>query len=120
MAWPGASSPHLTSSVDLAWPLAEVADDLDAFTLRAWVSCNGSENLIQDGNLSQLLPPAYWLDQLAEHSLLRPHSALLGGTIPMIEGADQFGDGWRVEMTDPHGQVSRLAYRVQTLPSAWA
>jgi hypothetical protein len=44
---------------------------------------------------------------------------LLSGTIPMIEGVNQFADGWRVEMADPRGQVSRIAYTVEQLPPAW-
>lgn len=118
VAWSKQSAPNVIG--DLAWPLAQIVDDLDAFSLRAWVSHNDSETLIQDGALGQLLPPAYWLDRLAEHSLLRPRSALLGGTIPMVDGADQFGDAWHVEITDPQGRVSRVAYRVQTLPPAWS
>ncbi|HEX2174996.1 MAG TPA: DUF2848 domain-containing protein [Nocardioidaceae bacterium] len=118
VAWSKQTAPDVLG--DLAWPLEEVSDELDGFALRAWVSHGGRETLIQEGNLGQLLPPGYWLDRLAEHSLLRPGSVLLSGTIPMIDGVDQFADAWRVEMTDPHGQVSRLAYRIETLPPAWA
>jgi len=118
VAWSKQSAPNVLG--DLAWPLAQIDGELDAFSLRAWVSHNGSETLIQDGTLGQLLPPAYWLERLAEHSLLRPRSALLGGTIPMLEGTDQFGDAWRVEIADPQGRVSRVAYRVQALPPAWS
>jgi hypothetical protein len=44
---------------------------------------------------------------------------LLSGTIPMIAGVDQFGDGWRVELADPRGVVSRIEYRVEQLAPAW-
>ena len=77
------------------------------------------EQLIQDGTLAQLLPPSYWVDKLAEAGLLRPGTVLLSGTIPMIEGVNQFADGWRVEMADPQGRVSRIAYTVEQLPPAW-
>ena len=104
---------------DLAWRLSDVADDLDSFTLRAWVRHGDTEQLIQDGTLAQLLPPSSWVDKLAEAGLLRPGTVLLSGTIPMIEGVNQFADGWRVEMADPQGRVSRIAYTVEQLPPAW-
>ncbi len=37
----------------------------------------------------------------------------------MIAEVDQFGDGWRVELTDPRGLTSRIAYAVEQLPEAW-
>lgn len=37
----------------------------------------------------------------------------------MIEGVDQFADGWRVELADGKGNVSRVAYDVDLLPPAW-
>ena len=32
---------------------------------------------------------------------------------------NQFADAWRVEMTDPQGNVSRVRYGTETLPAAW-
>jgi hypothetical protein len=32
---------------------------------------------------------------------------------------DQFADGWRVELADASGTVSRVTYRVEQLPDAW-
>jgi hypothetical protein len=78
-----------------------------------------TEQLIQDGTLAQLLPPSYWVDKLAAAGLLRPGTVLLSGTIPMIDGVNQFADGWRVEMADPQGRVIRIAYAVEQLPPAW-
>ncbi len=118
VAWSKQSAPDVVGH--LAWPLADVAESLDAFTLRAWVSHDGSETPVQDGTVGQLLPPRYWLERLAEHSLLRPGTALLSGTIPMIDGANQFADAWRVEMADTAGRVSRVAYQVDRLPAAWS
>ena len=117
VAWSKQSAPDVLG--DLAWRLSDVADDLDSFTLRAWVRHGDSEQLIQDGTLAQLLPPSYWVDKLAEAGLLRPGTVLLSGTIPMIEGVNQFADGWRVEMADPQGRASRIAYTVEQLPPAW-
>jgi 2-keto-4-pentenoate hydratase/2-oxohepta-3-ene-1,7-dioic acid hydratase in catechol pathway len=117
VAWSKQSAPDVLG--DFAWRLSDVADDLDSFTLRAWVRHGDTEQLIQDGTLAQLLPPSYWVDKLAAAGLLRPGTVLLSGTIPMIEGVNQFADGWRVEMADPRGQVSRIAYTVEQLPPAW-
>jgi hypothetical protein len=115
VAWSKQSAPDVLG--DVAWRLAEIEDELDGFTLRAWVRHGEREELIQDGTLAQLLPPAYWIKELGDR--LVPGTVLLSGTIPMIEGVDQFGDGWRVEMTDPRGLTSRITYRVEQLAPAW-
>jgi 2-keto-4-pentenoate hydratase/2-oxohepta-3-ene-1,7-dioic acid hydratase in catechol pathway len=118
VAWSKQAAPDFLG--DLAWPLEQVRDELDKFTLRAWVSHrDGTEELVQDGTVGQLLPPQHWLDVLGDAGLLRPGTVLLSGTIPMLDGVDQFGDAWRVEMSDPRGQVSRLRYGVEQLPPAW-
>jgi 2-keto-4-pentenoate hydratase/2-oxohepta-3-ene-1,7-dioic acid hydratase in catechol pathway len=104
----------------VAWRLADIACELDAFTLRAWVRHGDTETLVQDGTLTQLLPPSYWVERLREHGLLRPGTVVLSGTIPMIAGVDQFAEGWRVELADPRGTiVSRVEYDVEQLPPAW-
>ncbi|GAA3089115.1 2-keto-4-pentenoate hydratase/2-oxohepta-3-ene-1,7-dioic acid hydratase in catechol pathway [Kribbella aluminosa] len=115
VAWSKQSAPDVLG--DVAWRLAEIDDELDRFTLRAWVRHGEREELIQDGTLAQLLPPAYWIKELGTR--LVPGTVLLSGTIPMLGGVDQFGDGWRVEMTDPRGVSSRISYRVEELAPAW-
>jgi hypothetical protein len=117
IGWSKQTSPDVLG--DAAWYLADVVDELDEFTLRAWVTHGGAELLIQDGHLAQLLAPTYWLERLQERSLLRPGTLLLGGTVPMTPGVDQFAEAWRVELTDPRGRSSRLAYRLEQLPAAW-
>ncbi len=117
VAWSKQSAPDLIG--DLAWRWSEVADDFDSFTLRAWVTHQGSQELISEGSPAELLSPSYWIDRLDDAGLLRPGTLLLSGTIPMIEGVDQFAEGWRVELTDPSGHVSRVAYRVEQLPAPW-
>ncbi len=117
VAWSKQTSPNILG--DVAWYLSEVAEELDRFTLRAWVTRDGAEHLIQDGTLAQLRPPAYWIERLETRGLLRPGTVLLGGTIPMIGGVEQFADAWRVEVADRSGNVSRLAYQVEQLPPAW-
>ncbi|HEY3562882.1 MAG TPA: DUF2848 domain-containing protein [Kribbella sp.] len=115
VAWSKQSAPDVLG--DVAWRLAEVEDELDRFMLRAWVRHGEREELIQDGTLGQLLPPSYWIKELGER--LVPGTVLLSGTIPMIAGVDQFGDGWRVELTDPRGVSSRISYAVEELAPAW-
>ena len=115
VAWSKQSAPDLLG--DVAWPLAAIEHELDAFTLKAWVRHGEREQLIQDGTLAQLLPPAYWVKELG--SLLRPGTVLLSGTIPMIAGVDQCADAWRVELTDPRGVTSRILYSVERLAAAW-
>lgn len=117
VAWSKQTSPNLLGN--LAWRLSDITEELDRFTLRAWVTHERAETLIQEGTLAQLLPPAYWIEQLQTHSLLRPGTVLLGGTLPMTPGVDQFADAWRVELTDGHGRTSRLGYRLEQLPAAW-
>ena len=78
-----------------------------------------TEELISDGTPAELLSPDYWIDRLDEAGLLRPGTVLLSGTIPMIEGVDQFADGWRVELADPAGNASTAAYRVEQLSEPW-
>ncbi|GAB2582945.1 DUF2848 domain-containing protein [Kribbella endophytica] len=115
VAWSKQTAPDALG--DVAWPLASVESELDAFTLRAWVRHGDEEQLIQDGTLAQLLPPSYWVKELGD--LLRPGTVLLSGTIPMIAGVDQFADAWRVELTDPRGVTSWIEYAVEQLAAAW-
>ncbi|WBQ02757.1 DUF2848 family protein [Kribbella sp. CA-293567] len=115
VAWSKQTAPDVLG--DVAWPLTMVEDELDDFTLKAWVRHGDTEQLIQDGTLAQLLPPAYWVGELGH--LLRPGTVLLSGTIPMIAGVDQFADAWRVELTDPRGLTSRIVYSVEQLAAAW-
>jgi uncharacterized protein DUF2848 len=99
-----------------AWRLADVEDHLDELRLRAWVAREGGpEELIQDAPLAALLPPRYWLDDIAH--LLEPGTVLLSGTVAMQPGVDQFADRWHVELADPvTGRTLELAYAVQRMP----
>jgi hypothetical protein len=100
-----------------AWRLVDVEDHLDELRLRAWVTQeSGLEELIQDAPLAALLPPRYWLDDIAH--LLEPGTVLLSGTVAMRPGVDQFADRWRVELADPvTGRTLELAYAVQRMPA---
>ena len=98
-----------------AWRLSDVEDHLDQLRLRAWVTSGGADELIQDAPLAALLPPRYWLDEIAE--LLVPGTVLLSGTVAMLPGVDQFAERWRVELSDPvTGRTLDLAYRVERMP----
>lgn len=100
-----------------AWRLSTL--DVDAMTLRAWVSNSGPEMLIQSGELNGMLPPAYWLDQLRDHGWLERGTVLLGGTIPMDPNVDPFASKWRVELATAEGDTSTVQYRCDRLPDPW-
>ena len=115
VAWSKNASPDVLAR--RAWRLADVEERLDALTLRAWVTSEGKETLIQDGTLAELLTPGYWADVLRERGDLVPGTVLISGTIPMAEGVDQFAGRWRVELGDPAtGDTIDLAYDVVPMP----
>lgn len=117
VAWSKQSAPDFLGTV--AWLWDDIKDEFDNFTLRAWVTNAGHEQPIQDGSPAQLLSPSYWLEALKDAGLARPGTVLMSGTIPMVEGVDQFAEVWRVELADPHGNISRAAYQVHQLMPAW-
>ncbi|MET9557405.1 DUF2848 domain-containing protein [Streptomyces sp. NPDC006645] len=116
VAWSKNASPDVLAR--RAWRLADVEGRLDELALRAWVTHDGRETLIQNGTLAELLTPGYWADVLRERGDLVPGTVLISGTIPMTEGVDQFADRWRVELSDPvTGDVIDLAYDVVRMPA---
>lgn len=115
VAWSKNAAPDVLGAK--AWRLSEVADRLDDIVLEAWVSHGADTQLIQRGSLGDLLAPQYWLDVLAERGEANPGTVLLSGTISMVHGIDQFGDAWRVAMTDPAGgEVIDVGYRTVPMP----
>lgn len=118
VAWSKNASPDVLGTQ--AWRLSDVADHVDDITLAAWVGeGNGpADTLIQSGTLGDLLAPDYWLDVLEQRGLLHNGTVLISGTIPMIEGVDQFADSWRVVMTDGvSGHSIECGYRVEQMPA---
>lgn len=116
VAWSKNASPDVLAR--RAWRLADVQERLDDMALRAWVTHDGRETLIQDGTLAELLTPGYWAGVLRERGDLVPGTVLISGTIPMAEGVDQFADRWRVELSDPAtGDAIDLAYDVVRMPA---
>ncbi|MFD9870862.1 DUF2848 domain-containing protein [Streptomyces niveus] len=116
VAWSKNASPDVLAR--RAWRLADVQERLDDLALRAWVTHDGRESLIQNGTLAELLTPGYWADVLRERGDLVPGTVLISGTIPMAEGVDQFADRWRVELSDPATRnVIDLAYDVVRMPA---
>ncbi|MFF8960746.1 DUF2848 domain-containing protein [Streptomyces sp. NPDC014894] len=115
VAWSKNAGPDVLAR--RAWRLADVEERLDELTLRAWVTKDGAESVIQDGTLAELLTPGYWARVLRERGELRPGTVLISGTIPMTEGVDQFAERWRVELADPGtGDAIELAYDVVPMP----
>ena len=116
VAWSKNAGPDVIAN--RAWRLDDVRDHLDSLRLRAWVTDpTGNETLIQDSNLSALLSPDYWLNALQERGLAKQGTILISGTVPMLEGVDQFAEGWRVQLHDPaNGNNIELAYKVQRMP----
>ncbi|MEV8364724.1 DUF2848 domain-containing protein [Streptomyces niveus] len=116
VAWSKNASPDVLAR--RAWRLADVEERLDDLALRAWVTHDGRDALIQNGTLAELLTPGYWADVLRERGDLVPGTVLISGTIPMTEGVDQFAERWRVELSDPAtGDVIDLAYDVVRMPA---
>ncbi|MFE5664858.1 DUF2848 domain-containing protein [Streptomyces niveus] len=116
VAWSKNASPDVLAR--RAWRLADVEERLDDLALRAWVTHDGRDTLIQNGTLAELLTPGYWADVLRERGDLVPGTVLISGTIPMTEGVDQFAERWRVELSDPAtGDVIDLAYDVVRMPA---
>lgn len=110
VAWSKNAAPDVLAR--RAWRLADLGD-VDAVRLRSWID----GRLLQDGTLAELLAPSYWLAALEECGLATPGTVLLSGTLPMDPAVDQFGESWRVAMTDPAtGDVIELAYTVAPLP----
>ncbi|WP_294569906.1 DUF2848 domain-containing protein [uncultured Arthrobacter sp.] len=115
VAWSKNASPDVLGRE--AWKLHDVEDHLDRITLRAWVGSDGREELIQDSTLGALLSPGYWLGVLTDMGLHEPGTVLMSGTVPMIQGVNQFASTWRVEMTDPAtGHSIAVAYEVVPMP----
>ena len=117
VAWSKQSAPDFLGTV--AWRWEDIRSRFDAFSLKAWVTNDGVESLIQNGSPAQLLSPDYWLEQLREAGLARPGTLLMSGTIPMVPGVNQFAAEWRVELSDQDGHTSEVSYRVDQLAPAW-
>jgi hypothetical protein len=113
VAWSKNASPDVLGRA--AWRLTEVADRLDAMRITARVGQAGT--VIQDTTLGALLPPKYWLDVLRENGWFEEGTVLISGTVPMVEGVDQFADRWEVTLTDvDSGREATCGYRVEVLP----
>lgn len=117
VAWSKQSAPDVLGTK--AWRWGDVRDSFDQFTLRAWVTNDGVEELISDGSPADLLSPDYWIERMGEAGLIDEGTVVMSGTIPMIEGVNQFSDGWRVELADPHGNAATVNYRTNRLPDPW-
>ncbi|MBF6440239.1 DUF2848 domain-containing protein [Nocardia cyriacigeorgica] len=115
VAWSKQAAPDVLARS--AWPLDEVAGYIDELTLTGSVLVDRETEVIQQGTLAELLTPQYWVEELRRRGLLEVGTVLMSGTIPMRPDADQFSDGWRVELGDPRtGRSIELSYAVRRLP----
>lgn len=97
-----------------AWRLTEIVGHLDQIELIGRVGPDRTE--IQRATLDALLPPQYWLDQLAADHRAVTGTVLLSGTVAMNHGVDPFADRWEVELADPvTGRSISVAYQVEQL-----
>lgn len=117
IAWSKQSFPNFLAKE--AWLYSDIEKEFDEFVMRSWVEREGTDSLAQNGQLSRLLPPRYWISRLDEAQLLRPGTVLLGGTISMNPGVNPSGEKWRVEIEDQRGNISRVEYTIKLLPVAW-
>lgn len=114
VAWSKNASPDVLGRK--AWRLSDVADRLDDIRISARVGTD--RQVIQDTTLGALLPPKYWLDILRTNGWFEAGTILISGTVPMVEGVNQFADTWEVALTDPDtGDEITCGYRVQVLPA---
>jgi hypothetical protein len=114
VAWSKNASPDVLGRK--AWRLPDIADRLDNIRMVARVGAD--RTVIQDTTLAALLPPKYWLDVLREKRLFEAGTILISGTVPMVEGVEQFADRWEVALIDPEtGDEIICAYRVVPMPA---
>lgn len=106
-------SPNLVGTK--AWLLDEIADQLDAATLRSKVLHDGEWTILQEGSVGDLISPVDWLQRLRALGRLEPGTLLLGGTLPMRDPARQFAAAWAVELVLPSGEAVGVEYRVNRL-----
>lgn len=106
-------SPNLIGTK--AWPLDEIADQLDDITLRSTVLHEGEWVTLQEGRVGDLISPLEWLQRLRDVDRLTPGTLLLGGTLPMRDSAQQFAEAWAVDLVLPSGDSIGLKYRVNRL-----
>lgn len=114
VAWSKNASPDVLGRK--AWRLTDVADRLDDIRLVGRVGAD--RTVIQDTTLAAMLPPKYWLDVLREMDLFEAGTILISGTVPMVEGVEQFADRWEAALIDPGtGDQITCSYLVEPMPA---
>jgi len=95
------------------WPVAPIADRLDALTLRAWIAQGEGWTLYQEGPLALIRP----LLALEAACPLPEGGAMLCGTLGAIGGVRP-APGFRMALDDAaSGRGIRAEYRVTPLPA---
>jgi hypothetical protein len=101
------------------WPLADVEDHWDELELRSWVRSGRTRRLYQEAKLGSLLPVPTLLEGLRRRvGRALDGVILLSGTVPTVDGQVVYGDGYELELADPHlGRAIRTQYAVRVLES---
>lgn len=99
------------------WPLADVETHWDELELRAWVRSGRTRRLYQEAKLGSLLPVPTLLEGLRRRvGRALDGVVLLSGTVPTVDGQVVYGDGYELELADPHlGRAIRTQYAVRVL-----
>jgi hypothetical protein len=104
-----------------AWRLDDLIGDWDELGLRSAVGDAGALADYQRGTLGQLIRPEKLLELLGPARV--PGTAVLSGTLPVLDGRIRFTPHFEAELTSPAGKVlATVAYDVgvleqPTLPS---
>lgn len=95
------------------WPLNSARPAWDQIALSSDVEVNGQWRRYQEGFLSQLLQPEWFVERFGG----REDTVIFCGTVPALHGMETAADGFRASLYNPvtRQQLSCL-YRIRTRP----
>lgn len=108
------------------WPLDSVIERLDALELTSWILDGGDWRVYQQGTLASIRPLPALFD--SARATVEPPTgggrggrlvavAMLGGTLPVLEGGIRPASAFRMRLQDPEtGASIEHAYRIDVLP----
>jgi hypothetical protein len=97
------------------WRYEEVAGHWDALEIRSWSTIDGRRRPYQEGTLAEFLEVDRLLSELDTLGHPdRPGRVLFGGTLPLLAGGFECGEGFEAELRDPVlGRTIGVAYAVR-------